>query len=1244
MDIKAITNFDIRGTNPANKVVGEVVPIDDKTCPWIIPNGSPFFGDYPKPGQLPLVTVYNAAGGELVRDRDYFVEEEFIPLVQVTGRPIMCFIRLSDSILANNTKVTINYQSVGAYFVLRNGLQDVLAKLQKTGTIDWSLVTNKPLTFPAGHHLHSIKTEIGDWFELTQFFVYLTKNIQTRVSGTPIDVDQTITNAFNQLYTLRDQQQTKINAHNRNYTKPHAPTKVDVGLGNHPNYATATLEEQRVGTRADLLATPEGVQELVQGIQVDTSESMEAGILAFSKFGGDDYIPPNIAGTFGGLGARAEVGGVCVEPNGRVTLLQNHYDGKTDALFFSTLDDYKNPYNATRPYQFSFTGFQYQPASLAALNIAPNIIINGSGNEIIMVGKTTKTPALADRWFVALTNNTFDPAQHNYIETEMSEVFATIPALDSDGMTSNIYYWGRMTIHLLENYALLLVEYAPGGNLSSWGKFSLFKIPRSALVNGTNAKWTLVKLTYKDYDEVQYTNSNSWVWATKQVTGGNVTKWGRYTFNPTPIPQNTPVFSRRLQNFVAKNPDKSNAYFLNLLQWASITYTPNGKTTPAYNNYMNMVYELDIETGVMSTVFKQPMLNCNYDVYNQDEVQADANQYAAIWGTAVINYMYPCAYILPNGERLLWRVAGGQESTPLNSILEYRNFKIDGEVVTSKLDIVKDTLSNTRVAGNVQVTKYRNLPTPFPMGIGGRWLATESDGENWLAYPIDGVSPTAGYPTPKVYHRKVNGPYAIRPEVPNGDLNPIYSRPLSNDLYLTNMSYTDGVVTMTGSAAELSAKNVDMGTMNLSVCGWSSKSNATSQSVRFTIPGANFRLANNAGAWLTFPRTYSKAVNPVNGVMTYTPASYYGFSSVLRDKIKNLIPSAYQGDWWTFTMFMLDAAGGGMFTGHDTAIIQVKFPATPSGIVASTWEAIIAYVRPVIEAPNASHPNYYAIVDFEVISLSVRYRSSSGVVAVPSHGYALFEYFRANFTGYKDGNTLKCMMFGGFSIAEIGQRSDIVSFDINLTTGAISGLGRLNTGWDQGDRLAIIPRVGRSKFTIAAPDTNLPTISNVPINTYADRSTGSAARAFPVDDGNGGTLNYLTAVTYPQSGWTVFFANQVEVLISGMIYYSPITSINLEDITPNPGNKTLWVYITVEDQQCRYLISDTKLRHNARMMHVATITTTATQIASIESRQPFLIGDLELSYTRNAGTIPVSSGLPQDDGTFAFLKQSELLP
>jgi len=73
-------------------------------------------------------------------------------------------------------------------------------------------------------------------------------------------------------------------------------------------------------------------------------------------------------------------------------------------------------------------------------------------------------------------------------------------------------------------------------------------------------------------------------------------------------------------------------------------------------------------------------------------------------------------------------------------------------------------------------------------------------------------------------------------------------------------------------------------------------------------------------------------------------------------------------------------------------------------------------------------------------------------------------------------------------------------------------------------------------------------------------------------------------------------------------------------------------------------LSAIQLRKSGSMLRVATIVTNDKQILTITREQPFMVGDLLLSYTREGGTIPMSAGYPQDEGLFVFLRQGELLP
>jgi hypothetical protein len=123
----------------------------------------------------------------------------------------------------------------------------------------------------------------------------------------------------------------------------------------------------------------------------------------------------------------------------------------------------------------------------------------------------------------------------------------------------------------------------------------------------------------------------------------------------------------------------------------------------------------------------------------------------------------------------------------------------------------------------------------------------------------------------------------------------------------------------------------------------------------------------------------------------------------------------------------------------------------------------------------------------------------------------------------------------------------------------------------------------------------------------------------------------------------LFFQDNIAVMINGAAYRVPGGSIDLRDIDAAPQNKTYYVYVTIEDDLPRYLLSILPLRKSGSMMRVATVVTNASSIVTITREQPFMVGDLLLSYTREGGIIPMSSGFPQDEGSFVFVHNGELL-
>lgn len=1238
MDKLQAVQFDVRGTRAENRVLREKIPLKYKDCPWVVPNGSPYFAE----GEL--VDLFNEAGGRLNLGTDYWFEGEFEPFCEATGRSICSFVKLSDKVLAENEFVSMTYQSIGAWFVPRNSIDEWVREIYIGKIpIPWSKVYNVPPTLPASKHSHSIKTEIGDWYELTFFFMYLANYYSTRDPAVYTEADRVINESFAKLKEVKAAQLARINNHDKDYGDPHQITKFHLQLGNHDNFDTATPAQDLAGTAANLLSTPEGVMQLADKYTVENDGIMRNGVLPVSYFGNGGYIPPTILGSFEGLGSLSECMGMCVEASGRLVVIQNHFDGRTEGLYFSVLSDYKNPLDPKNPYRFDYTAYRYEPPVLINNGIKPNHIVAGSGNDIIMVGKTDPLNFAGDRWFIALTNDSFDPSGHRYIEVNMKGIFNTFGNPDASGTWAGYLYHGRMMVYLLDQYAYLAVDsLMPNGQA---GRMSYWRIPRQAMINGTPATWELVKLTYQDYDGVQYNNMNYWEFAQKVKSNGTVSRWGRYTFSPIQPPEYQGYFARRLFTLFAKKPGTTNTFYMNWLSYTFLEYAVPGKGQNNSASITNMVYEFNIETGVMTLLYKQPPITVDYQNDNTAAIYADRERWMQ-WYNALVRYTVAAVVITPNGERLASITGPAQEQTVLNSVIEYTQFEYvsNGQIVPSRAELLKGSVGKDRIRGHAAWERGRNLLTPIATGIGNRMLAYETAGENFMTYPTT-YDPLKGSSLPKVVCRNITGDYAVRPEVTNRSKAPVYSRPLTNAVFDTNMTYADGVISITGTAAELAARGSEQGNMGLSYCGWSAGSDLLPGNLEMPSKGSTpFRAPNEAGAFISFPKTYQRVLDVGAQKVNYVPNDYYGVSVAARDKFRSLISAGQQGPWWAFELAMLNAEQGGMFGGLDCALLKLKYPTVAAG-TTSTWDGQVFLIRPVVEAPNANHPGLYLITDFQVLGSTVKQVVHEYMYGVAGYqGVMVYYYNRPLLSIYRSGNVLQCAWYSGFTYTSGSNYEDQTLFTVNLGNNTFNGAVATYLPWNTGEYVVNIPKVGRSRVTLTNPDTyqGKPTDLAGPVET--SDTSGGAARIYPVPRAGGGTDYYATVTSYPETGWAVFFLEEVAVMVQGTLYRAATGTVDLRDIDTDPRNKVFYVYITIEDTTAKYIFSTVKLRKGSAVMLVAVITTNEKQILTLERRTPFMVADYELSFIRDGGIIPISSGFPQDNGVFKFVKTSELLP
>lgn len=1369
-----LVQFDIRGTNPINTIQGEEIKLLDKTCPWVIPNGSPFFAEEA------LTTLYNQAGGELKLGRDYTFEEEFVPFCAVTGRSICCFIKLSDEILRDNAKITADYQSIGAYFVPRNDLQEWLDSIRKgVIPVPWSKVLKVPETLPSEYHLHNVKTEVTDWFELTFFFTQLAAIQSTRDVSANDDVTVDLEDAYRKLMSTRDNEFQRLLNHDSNYSAPHHPSKSDIQLGNLDNFATATLAEDLAGARNDVFSTPEGIQQTVGDAAPAIKEPMRSGILPVSYFGTASYNPPLVSGSFEALGSETECSAMTLENDGSVMVLSNHYDGRTRGLYFTKVEGYNTDTPKHTP-----SAHRYDPPSLASANVKLNRVVMGSGPKVIMAG-VDGTPD----WFVALTNGTLDPLSHAFVKCDVSALAAFIGDVSAPGYSSA----DLGVIHHMGDY-LVLVQTYNAGVANTPTRQAFFRVLTADVLAGKNVVWTRFNITYVNWNGATLSNQQYMEVGNHLVVSGKITRVGACTCSPEVTQYAT---EGRVVSLSAPKAAVRGLYNMSFLVAFRMSYL-SGIENKTTRHVLEVTHDFNPATGIFTA--KAKTAGFTYNFLTGTTPQAD--QYASFIQMLTFGQQ-PATVILPTGELLSSVVLPGPSRFPVRLVTVKVKGRNTPEIVLNGLFAPLYATVDYR---KVVDPKY---VAPTLSGVQPAGLIFQPNGELYSA-----VNPTTQ--SREIFYRQVSGQFQTREEVKNQKLGAVNARPVSDDVYRTNISYRDPAISITGTQGFLDGAGQSIGVGSFTACAYSSVLGV----VEALPVSLALKAPFNTGALISFARTVAMVLTGNPNKATYAATSFYGMRQEIIDLLKVYVPStnmAEQG--WCFTLYMLtDELVGKTGFGH-LAIIQLCWRDDTTGFART--QLILA--TPILEAPNEGHPNIYLITGLQILDTPPHFKS----YPTPFSTDKVWAWFRSYreilprierpiMQGYIDNwMMLKCFITGGYHI-EAGALAPLTNiFDVDLVAKKFSNIATNKTPIGFGDHVAAIPKVGLSDYTfdvikgtppiytppsppmwqcrttgattttrktfsgtqhytppspylvpsfvswrsegvsqagswscdaLGCPeggstgagmqgeinahyrylppvDPPLPTpekwtckvsgtpyedyrlvgVNKIPkILQYVEGSTkivckscntvfaedftpegylavrdshftytpeqgspvvpgtpdetyiGLPAGEFHAHTGGGAAIArktsggvvsyYLTASEYPGIRWVVLFQEAVPMMINGMFYTMPSGSIDLRDIDPDPRNKVFYIYASVEDGGVSYVFSTTPLRKTGSLLLVASLITNDKQILTITRNRSFVIGDLHLSGVREGGIIPVSSGFPQNEGTFAFLRQSELLP
>lgn len=1053
MDSIRFLEFDVRGTNVDNRIPKEKIPLKDKTCPWVIPNASPFFGEYP------ISTLWAENGEELIPERDFWFEGEFGPFCDLSGRSITSFIRLSEDVRKNNTFITVTYQSIGAYFVPRNNLEEWVKEMQEGKIpVPWDKIFNVPPELPAEFHSHSAKTEIGDWYELSYFFQVFAELYKTRDPLIFDKADQVITQSFEKLKTFKAQQLERLNKHDKNYNAPHAPTKGQVGAGAIDNFATATLPDELAGVANNLFSTPGGVNELSKLYVRPTPDSMPSGIFPISKYGSWKYLPKTLSGSFEGNGRGSEMVAVCLEEDGTLMLLGNHHDGRTGGLFFSKVEGY----NTDQPVA-SFTGQRYDPPAIAAANIVLDRVVSGSGGKVLMVGKHG-----TNNWYLCLPNNSFDPRGHALVKCDMTAVGTNQVDPSRPGYSLS----SRGVIHHMGEYLVLVQSYSSGSAGTTVTRQAFFRVKTADVLAGTPVAWGLFNVTYTNYDGTVLSNQAFMALIAATSTTGGYSKLGPFSFS-SPLTGFTPDL--RVVTLSAPKAASPGVFKFTYLCWYTVVRTNNGSRISTYCAF-ELTFDFNVATGVFTPTGKTAPFTLSTTQANRGEDQHKRYDHLAVWTPPA------STLILDTGELVTIDTNEEYPVTPVRiGILKITNRDTPEAVLT---DLLSKDVAPQQYRRQLVVRPV----APMQNGMYPSGVCFLSDGELFAANSITSEKR-------EIFYREVAGPVGVQAGAKNVDLGDIRTRVLTDEGWTTNLLTHDPMITLTGTATDLTNLGVDAGFTSLSACGYSSP-----DGWEHALPtNPALRSTETTDALLTFPRKFSWTKDSANKRVTFQADTFYGLSQNAFDTIVSFVPVVFKNGW-CFSLFMLNQDSNAGFTGTNIALVQYAWKDDDAG---TPRQRVIALKPTLLAAPEGS--KITMITGFTVWDDPIPVNTSQQVLADDRWAWQFTSYedfvrtplrrkvnqsrVRPMLSLYQNGTTVKAVMVG-CHLLNVGEFAPIQNiFDINLTTKVLSGIA--SGGGDlNGENLVVVPRYGWTDYSttvIKHPGTTFPPATS---EKWTCRNTG----------------------------------------------------------------------------------------------------------------------------------------------------------
>lgn len=1230
----------------------DIVDLAKISAPWIVPEEGPMYGDS---------TLRVIRGGiDLVRGKDWEPSTGVPKLSELTGKPVYLYVELKDHVLATGGKVNLVYQRVGKPVISVKTLLDMLEQMVIEGKpIDWETqINNKPKTYYPAWHSHDIKNPnelvgFGGLVELFSMFTYRAKNDGTRVRELLEELQKEVWAKLNYVQKLL---WGAIMDHSRNYKNPHHLKPSDVDLGNVPNCATATPQQDADALRDDLFSTPSGLQRLTEELAPDTEDFIIQSELPFGYFGSGIYIPPPITGSFEGLGGDYENSAFCQEGNGWTIGLLRAFDGRVKNLYYIYKTDVKNRDEKLVPWLHTYV--QYQHPRITADGKQPNYVINGSNNDIIMMGDSNApgSPVLpTEKFYISLSNSTFDPNSHEFKPTNFNELIGPDGGAPAPGYT---------TIAHVGQWVYLIVSYnttegftppASVGRTNFQQRFFRFKYSDLSNNDIDAIKFQPVNVTYDTQMRTRKTGLSMVMIDYAANANGEITR-GLVNFNP---PVSTVESHRRRQYIVVNNPNNPNISRVRIL---TISYATKQTANSSSAGWVNLVldYEWDGETNTWTLgphwelgnydVQKDQMINpskswlewCNGNNeqrYHSQSFSMNAGSYIPGFGFITIGsrqtgtpplmatstqynrdgdpqrdfeYMgQPANWTTPSGQQNGWwnqmvlRSPFGVSGFPRFYADLYR---LDGKIRQSPIEIFQAETEDQNTACFYRITEG---------GEGDNYDKRDSLQSEYISMPLYGRKTNSNFGS--VVGIRYDISTVNRPKKKN-----VKSREVGVFGYLRK-----NIIKNPGAPYQFSNKTYDDGSIK-QIQQENDGSIIVNLNLNFTMePLSKVIFAKPINAEkLRIPKTIWEGVIKTALESHYTKTIDMGISFyVCQDPGTNsdqpycMFSIIYHiTDNPTLTRsiigrFNWDVASVGTDGIRVMKMGGIDYPFSGAN-----------YSKQRLVPPSQNPEN--------VIAYNEHQTNPDGTWAGLEYRYAInICYPHMEILDYPEEgprNMEQCW-FTGIQVKTTGNATTqriFLRVRNNQTVEATSSTGAGQSFNEYGWQVQANPQWGWLQGVPAA-------------------ESGGAMDLMKPWTGPEGTLPVVVdkyvmlGATYVEGNWSVFINADISVTFNGYSMPAKMTNWDLRDLTDVYRNSTFYLYCVADGSSAKYDVSKVLRHHNPSAILVATIKTDDFGIVTIQRYQSFTISGYPLTRQRDTG-IPVSSGAITDKGTYRFLKRSEL--